>query len=123
MESSDLAFKAIAILNTVAGYVLFALAANEDIQESCFYRGVNPLLGEIRKYMVYYACWSLIACGIFAFFMPKFAVYVAWLSVVLYLLTGLIPLVAGQGWPSFCKTCTISLGIRVIAAAALTGLC
>lgn len=122
MESFDLAFKAIAILHTVAGYIIFALAADEEMQQDCFYKDRNPLVGDVRKYLVYAGCWSLIACGFVAFIMPKLAILAAWSSIIFYLLAGLTDLVAERRWPSICKACAISLGIRSVAAAALTGL-
>jgi len=120
MESSELIFKSLAILHGVAGYLLFAFAANEEFQEFCFYKNRNPLAGDVYKYLVLSACWALIACAILAFILPAVAVGVAWLSILLYLLTGLVDIVFERRWPTFCKGCAVSLGIRAIAATALT---
>ena len=120
MESSDLIFRGIAVLHGVAGYALFAFAANEDFQEFCFYKNRNPLAGDVYKYLVLSACWSLVACAILAFLVPALAVGAAWLSIVLYLLTGLVDFVTERRWPSFCKGCAVSLTVRTIAAVALT---
>ena len=122
MENFDFAFKAIAILHTIAGYLLFGLAANEETQQFCFYKDRNPLIGDIQKYIAYAGCWSLIICGIFAFLMPKLAVIAALASIAIYLLSGVLPIVVEHRLPPFCKACVISLGTRIIAAVALIGL-
>jgi len=121
MDSIDLIFRAIAVLHGVAGYVLFGLAANEELQEFCFYKGRNPLAGDVHKYLVYLACWSLVACGVSAFFVPWLAVLAAWLSVAFYLLTAFVDIVAERRWPAFCTACAVSLAVRLLAAAVLTG--
>jgi hypothetical protein len=120
MESSELIFRSIAVLHGIAGYVLFAFAANDEFQESCFYKGRNPLAGDIHKYLVLAACWSLIACAIVAFFLPRLAVAAAWLSIFLYILTSLVDPVFERRWPSLCKGCVISAGVRMAFAIALT---
>jgi hypothetical protein len=122
MENFDFAFKSLAILHTIAGCLLFGLAANEEIQQSCFYKDRNPLIGDIQNYIAYAGCWSLIICGIVAFFMPKLAVIAALTSIAFYLLSGVLPVVVEHRLPPFCKACAISLGIRVIAAVALIAL-
>src|SRR6478752_6019093 len=103
MVSSELIFKSVAVLHGVAGYVLFAFAADEDFQKFCFYKNRNPLAGDAYKYLVLAACLALVACGVLAFFVPIFAVGAAWLSIALYLLTGLVDIVDKGRWPAFCK--------------------
>jgi hypothetical protein len=122
MENSELAFKALAIAHTIAGYIFFGFASVEEFQESCFYRNRNRLVGDILKFLSFSGCWSLIACGVLAFFLPKAAVAAVWASVAFFLLTGLPDLIAERRWPSFCKTCAVSLGVRIIAATALSSL-
>lgn len=120
MDSSELIFRSIAVLHGIAGYVLFGIAANEEFQEFCFYKHRNPLAGDIYKYLVLAACWCLIACAILAFLLPAVAVGLAWLSILLYLLTGIVDPMFDRHWPSLCKTCVVSLGVRVAFAIALT---
>ena|SRR5690606_15700963 len=120
MDSFDPIFHSLAIFHGFAGYVLFGIAANEEFQEYCFYNNRNPLAGDIRKYLVYFACWSLISCAVLAFIDPSLAVGAAWLSVLLYLLTGIVDPVFETRWPSLCKSCAISLGLRAALAVALT---
>ena len=121
MDSIDLIFRSIAVLHGIAGYVLFGFAANEEVQQSCFYKGKNPLAGDFHKYLVYLACWSLVACSVSAFFVPWLAVLAAWVSVAFYLLTGFVGIVVTRRWPAFCTACAVSLGVRILAAVVLTG--
>ena len=120
MDYIALAFKATAILHTLAGYFIFGLAANEEIQESCLYQDRNPLTADIVKYLAYIGSWLLIACGIIAFLLPKAAVVLAWLSLFLYFLTAFVDPIAERRLPSLCKTCAIMFSIRAAAAVALT---
>jgi len=121
MDSFELAFKILAILHGLVGLFFWSLAADEDFQQFCFYAKRNPLAGDCFKYLVYFACWALIACGVVAFFLPTVAVVLAWLSLTLYLSTGLVDLIANGRWPAFCKGCAISFVVRTVFAVALTG--
>src|SRR5690606_17701566 len=120
MDYFALAFKATAILHTLAGYFIFGLAANEDVQESCLYEGRNPLTGDILKYLAYIGSCLLIVSGIFAFLIPKAAVFLVWLSLFLYLLSAFVDPLAERRLPSLCRTCIVMFSIRAIAAAVLT---
>src|SRR5690606_11928296 len=113
---------AIALLHTIAGYLLFALASDEETQETCFYTGRNPFVGDIYKYTVYAACWSLIACAPLLALAPKLAITAAWASIFLYLFTGILDPIAERRWPTFCRGCAISIGVRVLAALTFTWL-
>ena len=120
MDYFAIAFKTTAILHTLAGYFIFSLAANEEMQESCLYQERNPLAGDIVKYLVYFASWSLIVCGIFAFLIPKAAVGLAWISLTFYLFTAFVDPIAERRLPSICKICVVMFSIRTVAATALT---
>ena len=120
MDYFALAFKATAILHTLAGYFIFGLATNEEIQHSCLYEDRNPLTGDIIKYLAYIGSWLLIACGIIAFLIPKAAVVLVWLSLSLYLLTAFVDPIVERRLPSLCKTCAVMFSIRAVAAAVLT---
>ena len=121
MEDFELLFRVIAVLHGVAGLVLWAFASDKDFQQFCFYQHRNPLAGDFYKYLVYFACWSLMACGYAAFYFPRLAVALAWLSLGFYLSTGLVDLIAERRWPNFCKACAVSFSARLIATLALTG--
>lgn len=121
MEDFGLLFRSIAVVHGIAGLVLWAFAADEDLQQFCFYENRNPLAGDFYKYLVHLACWALMACAYAAFYFPEVAVILAWLSLVFYLLTGLVDLVAEGRWPGFCKVCAVSFAARLFAATALTG--
>ena len=120
MESSMLAFKAIAVLHTIAGYIFFALAASDGSQEFWAYKGRNPLAGDIRKYLAYFACWSLMGCGIAAFFIPVAAVALAWIALAFFLATGLVDFVANRRLPFVHRASVLSVLLRAVAAIALT---
>lgn len=120
MDYFALAFKATAILHTLAGYLIFGLAANEEIRESCLYQDRNPLTGDVIKYLAYIGSSLLIACGIVAFLIPKAAVVLAWLSLSLYFLTAFVDPIAERRLPSLCKSCAVMFSIRAAAAAVLT---
>jgi hypothetical protein len=122
-----IAFKVVAILHGLAGYVIMVFALSEDVQQSCFYKDRNPLAGDINKYLAYASCSSLMLCGAFAVFSffefpnaPKFSVITAWASVLFYHLTAWVFLVEKRHWPS-SKISWIALGARIAAAAMLTG--
>ena len=115
-----LAFKTIAVLHTIAGYIFFALAASEGSQEIWAYKGRNLLTGDIRKYLAYFACWSLMGCGIAAFFIPVAAVALAWMALGFFLATGLVDLVANRRLSLVHKASVMSVLIRTVAAIALT---
>jgi hypothetical protein len=121
MEGPELLFRFIAVAHGIAGLVLWAFASDEDFQQFCFYKDRNPLAGDFYKYLAYFACWALMACAYSAFYLPKLAVVLAWLSLIFYLLTGLVDLIAEGRWPSFCKACAVSFAARLVAAGALTG--
>ena len=120
MDYFAIAFKTTAILHALAGYFIFGLAANEEIQESCVYQDRNPLAGDIVKYLIYLASWSLVVCGIFAFLIPKFAVGLAWISLAFYFLTAFVDPIVERRLPTLCKSCAAMFSIRAIAAAILT---
>ena len=119
MDGLTFFFKSLAILHTVAGYLFFGLAANEPFQEM-FYENKNPLAGDLLKYSAYFGCWSLIACGPLAFFIPVFAVAVAWLSLVFFLATAAIELISTPKFFRLTRASVVSGSIRMVAAVALT---
>jgi len=112
----------IALLHTIAGYLFFALAADEGTQDMCFYTRPNPLIGDIHKYIAYAASWSLIGCAPLLALEPKLAVAAAWISILLYLATGTLDPIAERRWPKFCRSCAASVVVRVLAASAFTWL-
>ena len=121
MDKVAIAFKAVAILHSVAGYVLFGFVAQEEVHEKCIYKGRNPLTGDSIKYLAYFGCWSLIVCGPMAFVFPTtLAVLAAWFSIAFFLLTALADWIDKLRWPKFCKACGINLAVRVVGAATLT---
>jgi hypothetical protein len=118
MEVSEVVFKAIAILHCVAGYFFFGVAANEDYQ-TCFYHGKSPLAGDALKYLAYFSCFCMVACGIFAFLLPFVAVILAWLSFAFYLSTSVVNGFALRRLPRIGKISGASLAVRAIAASAM----
>ena len=119
MDGSMLVFKLLAILHTVAGYAFFALAANEPFQ-GMMYKNKNPLAGDLLKYSVYFACWLLVACGPFAFFVPIFSVWASWLSLAFFLATAAIDVISTPRFLGLSRASTVSVVIRVAAAVVLT---
>src|SRR5690606_1712784 len=120
MEIFELAFTVTAVLHLIAGYLIFAIAANEEVHEWMIYDGRNPLAGDIFKYLIYRACWLMIGCGIAAFVMPNVAVVLVWAALGAYVLTGVVDLVEDRRWPSFSKPHIIAVVPRIVGAAALT---
>jgi hypothetical protein len=118
MEISLLIFKTVAILHTVAGYIFFAFTANYDLQ-TYFYAGKNPLTGDILKYLAYFSCCCLIACGIVAFLIPFLAVVLACLSFAFYLSTAIVEAVAARRWLHIGRVSRLSLLLRAIATSIL----
>lgn len=90
MHTSSLTFKLLGTIHGLAGVVLLVLVLNKDFQNSCFYNGQEAFVGSLRKNFALLGSALLIACGVFAFFNPIFAVRAAWLSFVIYLLAGYI---------------------------------
>jgi hypothetical protein len=120
MGTFEIAFKATAVLHLVAGYLIFGIASNEEVREWVVYEDRNPLAGDILKYLIYIACWLMIACGIAAFLIPKAAVPLAWAAFIAYLLTGALELIEKRRWPSLSKPKMIAIAPRLGAAMALT---
>ena len=120
MYTSSLIFKLLGAFHGFVGVVLLVLALNKDFQNFCFYNGQDVFVGDLRKNFALLGSALLIACGVFTFVNPMFAVGAAWLSFVIYLLPSIAHVIAGRPFGKFCKECAVSFGVRAVAFAALT---
>jgi hypothetical protein len=122
MDSTEIAFKAVALVHGAAGAFLLLPASDEEFQKECFYSTVNPLAGDIKKYLVLIGCWALLGCGILAFKVPVAAVGLAWISLASWFLTGFVTIPWTRRLPDFCKICVVNFIVRLLLAGALTWL-
>lgn len=123
MENSILIFKIVAVLHSIAGFILVAIASDEKFRELCSYKNRSWLAGRIHYKLLMLGTWLLIGPGFVIFalpMVPKLAVVISWLSIAFFLSTGLVDLISNRRFPDFCLRCLVSLGVRVIAAIILT---
>ena len=120
MSNFALVFKTLGVLYAIAGLILFVLASGEEVQKHLVFKNRTPLAGDTQKVLLFLIAASMIACGVFVFVKPIFAVGAVWLSLLLNLLIGLVDLIATHRLGPFCKGCTAWLGVWAIAAAVLT---
>jgi hypothetical protein len=96
----------------------FALAP--EIQDEIIYKNRNPLLGDLKKYLIYLMCFFLVLCAVCAWLKPSATPLWAWLAVGIYALGGLVDLVTQRG-RSWCWRCMATgLAVKIAAAGALT---
>ena len=120
MHISQLIFRILGVIHGLAGAVLLAAALDKDFQKFCFYKGKDAFQDGLHKNLALFGSALLIACGALTFFKPTFAVVVAWLAFLIYLLPSFADLMAGHRFGKFCKECAASFSVRAIAVAALT---
>ena len=120
MDAVEIAFKAVAVLHTIVGYVLVGAALDEEFQQECFYANSNPLAGDIKKYLVITGSGAMAACGILAFKIPVVAVALAWISLACWFVTGFVDIPWTRRPPGFCKACAINFLVRCSLAGLLT---
>ena len=120
MENALLYMKAIAIVHGIIGYFGGAVAASPEIQAEIIYQGRNPVVGDVKKYLVYGMCFCLVLCGFCPWFKPSATPLWAWLALGFHLLSGVLDFATQQG-RFYCWRC-IATGVTVktIAAVALT---
>ena len=120
MEIYGSYFKALAIAHGVVGFIVICFILVEEIQKSVFYNNVNPLAGDIHKYLSYFTYGALTACGYLVFYSYKIALIAAWVSTSLFVATKLIVPLVQNRVPNLSRSFVINLCIRTLAAAALT---
>jgi hypothetical protein len=120
LENPLLLLKVVAVAHGVLGYVGFFFALSPEFQEEIIYKGRNPLIGDIKKYLVYLNCFLLLICALSAWFKPATTPLWAWLALTAYLLGGAIDLIAQRGrlWCWRCRASGVIL--KAIGAGALT---
>jgi hypothetical protein len=122
MDTAELAFKAVAVLHGLLGLLLLSAASSNEFQEECFYSGVAPMAGTLKKYVSLTGAWALFGCGVAAFWSPATAVALAWISLGFWFLGGVVKLPWTRAFPQLCKGSAISFLVRVVLASALTSL-
>nr|AAL24528.1 orf133EGC123 [uncultured bacterium] len=120
MENALLYMKVIAVAHGIIGYLGGAATASPEIQANIIYQDRNPLVGDVKKYLVYGMCFCLVLCGLCPWFKPSATPLWAWLALGFHLVSSALDFATQRG-RLYCWRCMATgITVKIIAAAALT---